>query len=63
MKNKKCEICGIGVNNDNWGRIDFAKGIVFCRKCLKEVLLAEKLHNSLVKYTILSNNEKTKNEN
>lgn len=49
----KCEKCGIEVNSNNWGRIDFVNDILFCRKCLKGLILAEKLDNSLLKFAKL----------
>lgn len=41
-KRGKCKKCGIEINNDNWGRIDFINDVLFCRKCLKQVEKKEK---------------------
>ena len=36
----KCEKCGVEITKDNWGRIDFVKGILLCRECLKKGKMA-----------------------
>jgi hypothetical protein len=45
-KKGHCQMCGVKITPDNWGSIDFVKGILLCRNCLQELELAEKLHDS-----------------
>jgi hypothetical protein len=34
LETNKCEKCGVKITTKNWGRIDFVKGTLLCRKCL-----------------------------